>query len=212
MTHITGGVLIVFEGIDGTGKSTQLELLHNSLEKNGYLVTATREPTSGIHGQKIRTLYQNRSSVSLKEELELFLADRKEHVDTLIAPALAAGKIVLCDRYYLSTAAYQGAAGMDPESIIRSNSFAPEPDLALIFEIDVAQSIRRIIEKRGDILNDFEQLESLKKVDTIFKNMKFDYITRIDASGTIEQIRKLVRLSVLATITQKINNGSQEKR
>lgn len=205
MTQLRTGVLIVFEGIDGTGKSTQLELLHSFLAKEGYTVIATREPTNGHFGKQIRALYKNRSSVSIEKELELFLADRKEHVDTLISPALTAGKIVLCDRYFLSTAAYQGAAGMDPAAIIASNSFAPTPDIAFIFEIKAEESIRRITEKRGDTLNDFEQLESLQNVDAIFKNMNYNYIKRINAAGTVEQVRDQVRncsLDIISAITE----------
>ena len=102
------GLLIVFEGIDGTGKSTQLSLLAEYLREKGFAVIETREPTDGQFGQQIRALYTNRNCVSPEQELELFLADRREHVQNVLAPALQEGKIVLCDRYFLSTAAYQG--------------------------------------------------------------------------------------------------------
>lgn len=105
------GLLIVFEGIDGTGKSTQMSLLARYLREKGFAVIETREPTNGQFGQQIRALYTNRSGVSPEQELELFLADRREHVDNVLTPALQEGKIVLCDRYFLSTAAYQGVIG-----------------------------------------------------------------------------------------------------
>ncbi len=200
MTRLTKGLLIVFEGIDGTGKSSQLELLAAFLSKEGYDVVQTREPTNGRFGQKIRLLYQRRDSVSADDELDLFLADRKEHVEEVINPALAAKKIVLCDRYYLSTAAYQGGAGLDPNKIIQRNHFAPAPDLALVFELDPAESIRRITERRGDTLNDFEQLDSLKKVDSVFKKMQMTYIKRIDASGSIADISRIVQNHVMALL------------
>lgn len=187
------GLLIVFEGIDGTGKSTQISLLERFLKNKGFKVTTTREPTQGPFGQRIRKLYQNRQAVTLEQELELFLSDRREHVETLIIPSLKKGRIVLCDRYYLSTAAYQGAAGLDPLMIIEQNRFAPAPDLAFIFEIDPEESINRITISRGDHLNDFEQLESLKKVDKIFKELHFPYIRRIDGAQTIDQVSSLVR-------------------
>ena len=185
------GCLIVFEGIDGTGKSTQLQLLEKHLTKNiGLDVISTREPTNGEYGRKIRALYNNREGVTLEEELDLFINDRQEHVHKLIGPALADKMVILCDRYYLSTIAYQGAAGSDTEKIAKMNAFAPEPDLALLFELSPEISIQRITQKRGDSLNDFEQQESLKKVAEIFDNMDFPYIRRIDCQQNIEKVHR----------------------
>ena len=193
MKFIKNGALIVFEGIDGTGKSTQLGLLEKHLLHEGYHVVTTKEPTEGIYGLQIRALYQDRGTVTPEEELELFIKDRRQHVETLITPSMSNGSIVLSDRYFLSSAAYQGAAGLDPDIIFSRNAFAPNPDLALILEINVEESIRRITEKRGDVLNDFEQIESLKIVDSIFRNMNCDYIKRVDATGTIDQIAAQVK-------------------
>ena len=193
MPKIKKGTFIVFEGIDGTGKSTQIRLLANTLVKLGRKVVLTREPTEGVYGQKIRALYQNRSAVSASEELELFIKDRREHIETLIKPALEAGNVVLCDRYFLSTAAYQGGAGCDLETIFARHRFAPEPDLAIIIEVPPRLCISRITEKRGDQLNDFEQLESLKKVDSIFKQMDLPYVQRVDGSVTEKEVHRRVR-------------------
>jgi len=189
---VRGGFLIVFEGTDGTGKSTQLQLLYNVLKGKEYPVIVTREPTAGKHGQKIRQLYTNREKYSHKEELELFIADRREHVKELLNPALKQGKIVLCDRYFLSTAAYQGAIGFDPETVLAQNSFAPEPDLALLFQIPVDIGITRITSGRGDTPNDFEQAESLQKVADIFSAIDRPYIRKINAAGSIESIHQTV--------------------
>jgi dTMP kinase len=186
------GRLIVFEGIDGTGKSTQQKLLAEVLRNRGCEVIETREPTEGKFGQKIRAHYLSREALSPARELDLFIADRKEHLQKAILPALRAGKIVLCDRYFLSTMAYQGAAGLEPEAILALHTFAPEPDLALIIELEPAESIRRITQKRGDRLNDFEQLEGLKKVDGIFKQMKLPYIQRIDGSAPKIEVHRQV--------------------
>lgn len=188
----TSGRLIVFEGIDGTGKSTQLKLLAEALKRHGYQVIATREPTDGRFGRKIRSLYSSRDTLSADEELELFISDRKEHLKTVLRPALDNGRIVLCDRYFLSTAAYQGAKGLDPEKIIALHDFAPAPDLALIIELDPAEGIRRITQQRGDRLNDFEQLGALQKVDGIFKQMKLPYIRRINGSATETEVHRQV--------------------
>ncbi|PID44610.1 MAG: dTMP kinase [Proteobacteria bacterium] len=205
MKKIKGGIFIVFEGIDGTGKSTQLKRLKTFLEKEGYDVISTCEPTDGPFGQKIRALYKNRASLSPAEELDLFISDRKDHVDQLISPALANGKIVLCDRYFLSTAAYQGAAGIDPDKIFAAHAFAPIPDLALILETGAEESIRRITETRGDRLNDFEQLPSLKKVDALFKSMNFDYITRVNGNQSIAEVERQIRALVREIISKKVH-------
>lgn len=186
------GKLIVFEGTDGTGKSTQLALLGRYLLDKGYPVLITREPTEGQYGKKIRSLYMHRYSCSREEELELFLADRREHVEQLLAPALAKGIIILCDRYFLSTAAYQGARGFDPENILRMNHFAPDPDLALIFQAPLDTGQKRITSGRGEELNDFEQKDSLQRAATIFASIKRSYIQPIDASGSIAEVHRQV--------------------
>ncbi len=186
----TKGLLIVFEGTDGTGKSTQLKLLTKSLEEKGIEVVSSFEPTNGKFGQKIRALYSNRKDTSREDELELFLADRKEHVETLINPALASGKVVLLDRYYLSTIAYQGAAGLDPTIILEKNSFAPVPDLALLFHAPIQTGVTRITENRGDTLNDFEKEEYLHKVKIQFEKMDLPCIRRVDANRSIEEIHQ----------------------
>lgn len=186
------GILIVFEGTDGTGKSTQVRLLRDYLQEGGYPVVATREPTEGPFGRKIRALYTQRATSSGEDELELFLADRREHVEQCIAPGLAQGKIILCDRYFLSTAAYQGARGFDPEKILQLNRFAPEPDLALLFQAPLHTGRDRITAGRGEQLNDFEQIESLKQVAAIFSAIKRAYIQPIDASGSIQEVHHQV--------------------
>jgi len=201
------GLLIVFEGIDGTGKSTQMSLLASSLKKNGLAVIETREPTNGQFGQQIRALYANRNGISREEELELFIADRQEHVHDLLIPGLQEGKIILCDRYFLSTAAYQGAVGFSPAEIIERNSFAPSPDLALLFCAPPKLGIERITTGRGDSLNDFEQEASLQKVAAIFDNLELPYIQRIDASGSIDAVHQAVLQAVTPLLRNMIQNA-----
>jgi len=187
-SHEKQGCLIVFEGTDGTGKSTQLELLAQYLRERGHLVITTREPTDGEYGQRIRQLYVNRNQCSREEELALFLDDRRQHVNELLNPSLGQGKIVLCDRYFLSTAAYQGAVGFDPETILERNAFAPEPDLALLFQVPPEVGTDRIVKGRGDTLNDFEQQDTLKKVAAIFDSINRPYIRKINATDSIETV------------------------
>lgn len=186
------GKLIVFEGTDGTGKSTQLRLLGDYLQDKGHSILTTREPTEGRYGQKIRSLYMDRDQYSREEELELFLADRREHVQQVLAPALEQGKVILCDRYFLSTVAYQGARGFDPEHILELNHFAPDPDLALLFQVPLDTGLSRITSGRGEELNDFEQRENLARVAAIFSAIKRPYIRPIDARGSIAEVHRLV--------------------
>ena len=112
------GRLIAFEGIDGSGKSTQLVALEAALRADGRDVVSTREPTDGSWGRRIRAMARSGARVEAAEELRWFVEDRREHVASLIRPALAAGRVVLTDRYYLSTVAYQGARGLDPQQLL----------------------------------------------------------------------------------------------
>jgi dTMP kinase len=190
------GLLIAFEGIDGTGKSTQLSLLAAHLRSQGHTVMETREPTTGSYGQKIRTLYQDRGQVSCEQELELFILDRRQHVGECILPALEQGQIVLTDRYYFSTVAYQGAAGCDPAVIFRRNSFAPEPDMVLLLTLTAAESVARIRELRGESLNDFEQQDQLEKVAALFASFPHGCIVRINAARSVQDVQSSIREAV----------------
>ena len=201
---LPGGLFIVFEGIDGTGKSTQINLLADDLKDLGYSVVTTFEPTNGPYGQKIRQLFVNRAAVTHEEELELFMADRRQHVEAVIRPALAMGKVVLSDRYYLSTVAYQGANGLDQDDILtRNKAFAPIPDLALILEIEPAVGIHRIQKHRQELPNTFEEESNLHRVATIFSNLREEYISRIDASGTVDEVHQQIMLEVKRLLDSK---------
>ncbi len=196
-TKLKKGLLIAFEGIDGTGKSTQIQLLAEKLVKQGLRVEKTREPTNGHYGTKIRELYADRDGTSLEDELQLFIRDRREHVAGVINPAITAGTIVLTDRYYYSTAAYQGAAGMDPQRILQMNEeFAPRPDLVLLIDLPVAESIHRIEVLRKETLNAFEQEQNLIKVKQVFDALKGDYIKKVDGTKSIEDVHSSIMIYV----------------
>jgi dTMP kinase len=181
------GWLVVIEGIDGAGKSTVLQRLANHCKERGLPFVVSREPTHGPWGMKLRESMTS-ARLTLSEELDLFLKDRAEHVETLIRPALKSGKVVLLDRYYLSTAAYQGARGADPSEILAENEkFAPQPDLVLLLDFDPAAGIARI-RSRGDAPNTFEQLDQLQEVRRIFLEIDRPFIRRIDASKTPDEV------------------------
>jgi len=197
------GLLIAFEGIDGTGKSTQLPLLADYLRSLGHDVIETREPTDGPYGRQIRALYSNRGQVTREQELELFLEDRRQHVQECIEPALNSGQIVLTDRYYFSTAAYQGAAGLNPEEIFARHDFAPEPALVLLLTQTPADSVARIRDLRGEVLNDFEQQDQLEKVAALFASFEHRCIVRIHAARSIPEVQASIRAAVLPLLANK---------
>ncbi len=182
------GTFIVIEGIDGTGKSTQVRMLAEALRADGHEVVQSFEPTNGQYGKVLRESAST-GRLSIDDELDLFLKDRAEHLDQLILPALAEGKIVILDRYYFSTMAYQGARGLDPTMIREKNeAFAPQPDLLLILDLDVESAHQRI-GLRGDTTNDFEKAENLRRCRDIFLSLKPEPFARVvPSTGSIEEI------------------------
>ena len=190
MSH---GLLLVFEGIDGTGKSTQCRMLAELLSQKGIANIALAEPTRGEWGMKIRRLLtEGRNGVSPEEELAWFINDRKQDVELNINPALKQGKVVLMDRYYFSTAAYQGALGFDPEKIRKDNEkFAPQPDRVLIFHNSPEKSLERI-ESSREGKSSFEKRDYLIEVQNIFKNFTGPNIRFISSDATLEKVREEV--------------------
>ena len=189
---MTRGRLIVFEGLDGSGKTTQLLWLAGALRGGGHAVVTTREPTDGAFGRRGLMAFGDRPDAAPEEELRWFTEDRREHVSGVIAPALDRGEIVLCDRYYLSTVSYQGARGLDWAAILaRSEAEFPIPDLALLLEIDPAQALARVRERgRSEPL--FEQADFLARVATLYRELPCAYLERLDGRREPDQVRDAV--------------------
>ena len=187
------GLLIVFEGIDGTGKSTQCSMLTDLLNKKGIASISFAEPTRGKWGMKIRQLLtEGRKGISPEEELTWFINDRKEDVENNINPALKEGKVVLMDRYYFSTAAYQGALGFDPQEIREDNEkFAPIPDRVLIFHNSPEKSLERI-ESSREGKSSFEKRDYLIEVQNIFKKFTGPNIRFVSSDATLEKVHEEV--------------------
>ena len=180
-------MLINLEGIDGCGKSTQSQFLMGEFEKNNEKTILLKEPTNGKYGRKLWEMLSGKIEATTEEILELFVRDRKEHVDQKINPALNEGKIVLMDRYYYSTMAYQAAAGIDVKRIRKDNEFAPKPDIVLVFDLPADLAMKRV---RGHSVADvFEKEEHLEKVRKAYLHLEDDPLVRIiDATRTPEEI------------------------
>jgi len=143
------GYLITFEGVEGSGKTTQIRRLEGFLKKRGWPCTVTREPGGSVVGEQIRKILLSSETVGLTPLGELFLyeADRAQHVAQVIAPALKKGMIVICDRFFDATLAYQGyARGLDLDMVTSLNRLASlgiTPDLTLLFDCPVESGLKR---------------------------------------------------------------------
>jgi dTMP kinase len=165
-------VLIVLEGIDGSGKTTLARGIGERLRALGHRVVLTKEPTDGPLGKKIREIAaRGRDTVTKEEELELFHQDREHHVRELVRPSLAGGAIVIQDRSFYSTVAYQGERGFDREALLaRERTIAPDPDLLFVVDVPAETAVERIRTNRasGD---DFERLETLQRIRRVFLDL-----------------------------------------
>jgi len=194
---VNRGRLIAFEGIDGSGKSTQLGRLAQALREAGRDAIETREPTDGEFGRRIRAMARSGERVDPAEELRWFVEDRREHVARVIGPGLAAGRIVLTDRYFLSTVAYQGARGHDPARLLaESESEFPLPDLALLFEIEPAIGLARAASRGADAEPAFEEQRLLAEVAAILHALACPYIVRVAADHPPDAVERAVRYAV----------------
>jgi len=191
------GVLIVLEGIDGAGKTTQALHLTSRLKEMGYPAVYFREPTRGRWGREIRKKALLPDSVTPQQELDLFKKDRRENVARNLKPALKAKKVIILDRYYFSTMAYQGAKGINPRRIRRENErFAPPADLVFILDVGARRGLARIASrKKMDKL--FERERYLGRVRAIFRSLKGRKFIPVDASRPIEQVEDLITSGVL---------------
>lgn len=197
------GIFITFEGIEGSGKSTQLPMLNKWLTNHDYDVVATREPGGTKIGEKIRELLRSGSKddvFSPRTELMLFEASRAQHMEEIVLPALNNGKIVLCDRFFDSTTVYQGVARAIDTDIVHIlndfSSFEKKPDLTIILDIDVDESMNRLI-KRETSKDRIEQ-EDRK----FFENVRNGYLSLaqnnerffvIDGTGDANSIQQKIR-------------------
>ena len=202
------GLFITFEGGDGCGKTTQIKLLDEYLQNKGYKTLLTREPGSKGLGVKLREILLNYDGeVSPNCESFLFLADRAQHVDCIIKPALAENKIILCDRHTDSTVAYQGyGRGLDLEQIHKLNNIATsglKPDLTIVLDVDLETSQARVGKEKDRM--ESAGIEFFQKVRQGFLEIAKNEPTRvkvINSGDTIENIHKQI-----VGLIEKLTNG-----
>jgi dTMP kinase len=177
MPGLAKGLLIAIDGIDGAGKTTQCNMLAQWLNSEGYKAIVIKEPSEkGKYSEQIKIRKQHHRISNFLEspetELYLFVEDRKENVEKRIKPNLEKKRIVIMDRYYFSTIAYQSVLGIDKRRILKMNEdFAPIPDLTIIIDVPPVIGVKRI-NGRGDSCDSFEKKEYLEKVREVFLQMK----------------------------------------
>jgi dTMP kinase len=193
------GKFIVFEGLDGSGLSTQAGLLRNFLIKKGYKVILTKEPTLNSEaGKRIRKILDKKSEVKPQKLQELFASDREQHLKNEILPALKKGKIVISDRYFFSSFAYGMAQGLPLSWLIRINSKFLLPDLTFILKVSPEICFARI-HKRGRERTIFEEKEKLAgtyRNYMVFKK-KFKNIKVVNGKKPINNIFSEIEKTLL---------------
>lgn len=176
------GFFICIEGLDGCGKTTQTKLLVKRLRKHGFDTFYTAEPTQGKIGKFIKKYcLERKNRVSIIVEALLFAADRVEHIEKEIIPALKNGKIVVSDRYVYSSLAYQGAAGLDLKWIETINQKALTPDLAIFLDVEPETVMKRLKPKKSVM----EKLPVQRKVRRVYMQLvKEGKLVRVDGNKT----------------------------
>lgn len=187
--------LITIEGLDGSGKTTQMDLLTDYLKKIGQPFVRLREPSELHTGQQIRKLIQTQSTLSAQKLLELFIADRLEDLRQNIRPALAEGKTVLLDRYLYSNAAYQGV-DLGWIQVLKQNLVQGVllPHKSFFLDLDPKEGLRRV-EQRGEVKTTFEKLTFLQKVAHNYHQIEnWDpNMAAVDASLSPERIHEIIK-------------------
>lgn len=202
------GLFITFEGADGCGKTTQLNLLEKYLKDKGLDVIVTREPGAKGLGEKFREILLNYDGiVSDRCESFLFLADRAQNIDTIVKPAVSSGKIVLCDRHIDSSVAYQGyGRGLDIQQIKNLNLLATGgmlPDLTIVFDIDIETSMQRVGNNKDRMENSgIDFFNRVRNGYLELAKQEPDRIKVVNSTGAIDTIQK----EVIKIITPLLQN------
>ena len=203
------GLFISFEGIDGSGKSTQARLLAEHLRAQGRDVVLTREPGGSPGAEEIRALVLqgDPDRWSAETEILLFTAARRDHLERTIRPALAAGKVVICDRFADSTRMYQGLSRGDLRSIVdelHRLMIGVEPDLTVLIDMDPAQGLARALSRQGieERFEDFgEELQKAMREGFLALAQEFaERFVTIDGARDIENVAADVQRTVMTKL------------
>ncbi|MEM2889814.1 MAG: dTMP kinase [Candidatus Hadarchaeum sp.] len=187
------GKLICIEGLDGSGKSTQVRLLAKWLRNLGYNVVVTEEPTVGPIGKIIKLALAGKLRMPVAAEALLFAADRLQHVEQVVAPSLNSGKFVISDRYIASSLAYQSARGLPLKWVMKVNEMAPDPDLMILIDVPAEVSAQRI--NRSRKLDEFERnLELQRKVRQAYLRIaKLCKMKVVDGNRSIDEVQEEIQ-------------------
>lgn len=187
------GVFICIEGLDGSGKSTQAKILTKKLSKT-YNALYTAEPSQGKIGKFMRKRLYEKTRMPTAVEALLFAADRIEHVQNLVAPALSEGKVVVSDRYIYSSLAYQGSAGLSLEWIEAINDNALKPDLCIFIDVEPKVVLERLKRKRSVM----ENLETQEKVREIYlKYVEKGELVKVDGGKSKREVSEALYSEVI---------------
>ena len=192
--NIYQGKFIVFEGLDGSGLSTQAKLVKEYLENRGIKTVLTKEPTKNSSiASKIHQALSHQIEIDSLQLQRLFAQDRREHLENLIIPSLKEGKFVISDRYFFSSFAFGSEKEEDLEKIIELNKDFLMPDLVLLLKVRPKVCIERI-KKRGEEIKLFEKEEKLEKVWKNYQKLvdMFDVIKVIDGEQEIDKVQREV--------------------
>lgn len=189
-------LFIVFEGIDGSGKSTQCNMLYKYISGRGTGVRMLAEPTSGRWGTELHAMLKSATPPPVETQIDLFIKDRIDDCEKNIIPCMNSGTTVVMDRYFYSNAAYQGVSGITPAEIIKRNMEEgfPLPDRVYFIDVSAETAMKRILKRNGSGNTElFEKRDFLEKVRSNFLSIADERFIIVNGEGDEESIFEKIR-------------------
>lgn len=191
------GLFVVLEGIDGSGKTLQAELIASKLEQIGIKAFPTQEPRKDVDTGDLCRKYLSDEDSIVEVDALIFAADRIEHYYLEVLPKLQAGYVVVSDRYVLSSMVYQHFSGVDLNWIQTINQYAPPADLSFYLSVDIDNALDRVLTADRDTIEKFEKTSILQEIDSLYHKYIPEFLTKVDANRPPEEIAdELVELIV----------------